>query len=172
MIRKFALAAAGLAIAVTAVLAGSHAGQFDRAVTTRQSHMRLNLHNIGILSAMAKGDMDYDAEVAVGAAANLVALSRLSKAGYWPAGSDSEATEGTAALPVIWDNLDDLDAKFAGLADAASAMESAAAIGLAELQGAIGGGRRCLRGLPQRLSRITAIPGALSAIASAIISTV
>ena len=142
MIRKIALAAAGLAIAATAVLAASHVGPFDSAVTARQSHMRLHLHNFLILNGMAKENTDYDAEVAVGAAANLVALARLSKTGYWPAGSDSEATEGTRALPVIWDNLDDLDVKFAGLADAASAMQSAAAIGLAELQeamGAVGG---------------------------------
>ena len=138
MIRKITLAAAGLAIAATAVLAASHVGPFDGAIKARKAHMRLNSHNIGILGAMAKGDMDYDAEVAVGAAANLVALSLLSKAGYWPAGSDSEATEGTRALPVIWDNLDDLDAKFAALADAATAMESAAAVGLAELQAAMG----------------------------------
>jgi len=142
MIRKLTLAAAGLAIAATAVFSASHVGPFDGAIRARQSHMRLHGHNIGILGAMAKGDMEYDADVAVGAAANLVALARLSKAGYWPVGSDSDATEGTRALPAIWDNLDDLDVKFAGLADAASAMESAAAIGLAELQeamGAVGG---------------------------------
>ena len=142
MIRKIILAVAGLAIAATAVLAASHVGPFDGAIKARQSHMRLNSHNLGILGGMAKGNIDYDAETAVGAAANLVALSRLSKTGYWPVGSDSDATEGTRALPAIWDNLDDIDAKFAGLADAASAMESAAAIGLAELQeamGAVGG---------------------------------
>ncbi len=142
MIRKITLAAAGLAIAATAVFAASHVGPFDSAVTARQSHMRLNLHNFLILNGMAKENTDYDAEAAVGAAANLIALSRLSTSGYWPVGSDSEATEGTRALPAIWDNLDDVDAKFAGLADAASAMESAAAIGLAELQeamGAVGG---------------------------------
>ena len=142
MIRKIILAVAGLAIAATAVLAASHVGPFDGAIKARQSHMRLNSHNLGILGGMAKGNIDYDAETAVGAAANLVALSRLSKTGYWPVGSDSDATEGTRALPAIWDNLDDLDVKFAGLADAASAMQSAAAIGLAELQeamGAVGG---------------------------------
>ena len=64
MLRHLTFAAAGIAIAATAVLAGSHAGPFDSQVTARQSHMRLNGHNVYYLLGMAGGRTEYDAESA------------------------------------------------------------------------------------------------------------
>ena len=132
--------AAGLAIAATAVFAASHVGPFDGAIKARQSHMRLNGHNLGILGAMAKGNVDYDADAAsaAAAAANLAALSRMSHNGYWPAGSDSDAMDNTRALPALWGNFPDVMTKVGALAEAAGAMESAAGNGLEALQAAMG----------------------------------
>lgn len=138
MIRKITLAVAGLAIAATAVLAASHAGPFDGAIKARQSHMRLNGHNLGILGAMAKGNIDYDADAASAAAANLAALARMSQNGYWPAGSDSFELENTRALPELWQKFDDVTTKIDALAVATAAMESAAGSGLEALQAAMG----------------------------------
>ena len=138
MIRKITLAAVGLAIAATAVFAASHVGPFDGAIKARQSHMRLNSHNLGILGAMAKGNIDYDADAASAAAANLAALSKMSHNGYWPAGSDSDAMDSTRALPALWGNFPDVMTKVGALAEAATEMESAAGNGLEALQAAMG----------------------------------
>ncbi len=145
MLKKITGAAAGLTIAATAVFAASHAGgPFDGAIGARQSHMTLYAHNLGVLGGMAKGAMDYDADAAGAAAANLAALSKLNQSTYWPQGSDSFDNENTDALPDIWENFGDVAEKGGALVAAAAAMETAAGGGLESLQAAIGGvGQAC-----------------------------
>ncbi len=140
MLRKITMTAAGIAVVATVVLAGSHAGPFDAAVTARQSQMRLHGFNIGILGAMAKGEAEYDAEAASAAAGNLVALASIiaNSPGYWPEGSDSDSIEGTRALPAIWEDMAGVGAKAGAFAEAATAMDAVAGNGLEALQGAIG----------------------------------
>lgn len=139
MIKKITMATAGLAIATTAVFAASHAGgPFDGQITARQSHMKLYAHNIGILGGMAKGAIEYNADTASVAAANLASMASMSQATYWPQGSDSFDNENTGALPEIWENFPDVGAKGKALADATAAMSAAAGNGLADLQAAIG----------------------------------
>lgn len=140
MITKIAFGVAGLAIAATTVFAEGHIDPaIAKAIKIRKSHMQLNGHNIGILGAMAKGDVAYDAAAASAAAANLVALATMSQAGYWPQGSDAEANEGeTTALAKMWDNFPDVSAKAGDLVTATQAMATAAGTDLASLQAAMG----------------------------------
>ncbi len=143
MFGKSAIAATvlgvGLSLAAGVVLAASHGGgPFDAAIKARQAHMQLYAYNLGILGGMAKGAREYDAGLATAAAANLAALSGLNQAGYWPPGSDSFDNDNTAALPALWDNLEDAGRKGAALAEAVSALQEAAGNGLQALQGAIG----------------------------------
>ena len=121
------------------VFAASHASEeAQAAVKARQSHMQLYAFNLGKLGAMAKGAVDYDADAASAAAANLAALSNMNQAAYWVAGSDSDTVEGSRTLPGMWDNIPDAIAKSQALASAAAAMEEAAGTDLAALQGAMG----------------------------------
>ena len=138
MFKKTTLAAIGLAVAASAVFAGSHAGPFDAAVTARQSHMKLYGHNLGILGAMAQGKADYDAEAASAAAKNLVALASMGQSSYWPQGSDSEANEGTRALPAIWSDFPGVMKTIGELQAAAAGMDAAAGTGLDALKTAMG----------------------------------
>ena len=139
MIWKLTAAAVGLALASSAVFAASHGGgPFDAAIKARQAHMQLYAHNLGILGGMAKGAMDYNADLATVAATNLATLATLNQMTYWPEGSDSFDNENTAALPKIWDNFPDVAKKGQALAEATAAMQAAAGNGLDALRAAIG----------------------------------
>lgn len=138
MFKKVTLVAAGIAVAATAVFAGGHTGPFASEISARKSHMQLYQHNLGILGNMAKGAVDYDADTAGAAAANLATLTKMSQRTYWPAGSDSANNGNTRALPDIWENFGDVAAIGGSLADAAGAMETAAGTSLEALQAAMG----------------------------------
>ncbi len=129
-----------LALGTATLFAGSHeAGPHDGAIKARQGQMQLYAFNLGQLGAMARGNADYNADVASAAAANLVALSSLNAMAMWPAGSDADNAQNTRALAAIWQNFPDVGAKAQALADAASAMADAAGTDLASLQGAMRG---------------------------------
>ena len=108
------------------------------AVKARKSVMSLYAFNLGQLGAMAKGEMEYDADAAKAAAGNLALLSQLNQSARWPEGTDSASAEGTRALPDIWSNFPDVASKAEDLAMAASLMEDAAGTDLAALPGAMG----------------------------------
>ncbi len=134
--RTFFITATVVATASLA-FAGSHGG--NPAVKARQSHMRLNDHNIGILGAMAKGDVEYNAEAAVAAASNLAALANLDQRSYWvPGTSNAELGDETNALPAIWES-GSTAGKIAGeLADAAAKLAAVAGDGKDALGPALG----------------------------------
>ena len=136
-IRALVLGCAGAALAATALYADSHAAMHP-AVKARQAQMQLYAFNLGALGAMAKGEAEYNAEAAQGAADNLVKLSSLAAAPMWAPGTDDMSIEGTRALATMWDNFPDVMTKATALADAASAMADAAGTDLASLQAAMG----------------------------------
>lgn len=127
-------AAACLALFAGAAMAE---GPFDGAIKARQSLMRLNGFTIGQMAAMAKGEVPYDAAAAQALADNMVALTSLSTAAMWPAGSDNSANEGTKALPAAWASDADMGAKYMAWVDAAKAMQTAAGKDLASMQAAM-----------------------------------
>ncbi len=115
-------------------------GPHDKAIKARQAMFQLYGFNIGILSAMAKGKMDYDADIALEAAENLDAAANLGQSQFWPQGSDNE-TEGNArtrALPVIWSTFPAIVEKADALKTATAALVPVAGNGLDELKGAMG----------------------------------
>lgn len=128
-----ALAAAALMTA-TVALAES---PFDGAVMARKSVMQLRAFSIGQLAGMAKGDVPYDAGMAQAAADNLAMMAGINMMAMWPQGSDNGAIKGTNALPAVWaEGSAILDKGKAHLA-AALAMQTAAGVDLASLQGAM-----------------------------------
>lgn len=73
------------------------------AIKARQGEMQLRSFNAGPLFGMAKGEIDYDAELASKLAANLKLLLDLDTSRHWPKGSDIDNYMGdTTALPKIW----------------------------------------------------------------------
>ena len=73
------------------------------AIKARQGEMQLRSFNAGPLFGMAKGKIDYDAELASVLANNLLLQTKLNMAKAWPKGSDNANYKGkTGALPEIW----------------------------------------------------------------------
>ena len=129
---------AALALGATLASAGGHSDPNAAAVKARQAHMTLYSHNLGPLGGMARGNMDYDADVAQAAADNLAALATMSQAGYWLPGTDSDSVEGSRALAAIWEEGSTAGDIGAQLAEAAVALQGEAGNGLEALQAAIG----------------------------------
>ncbi|QIE55503.1 cytochrome c [Pikeienuella piscinae] len=132
---KFSLAA------VVALGAGAAMAQdVSKAVSARQSLMKLNAHYIGQLGAMAKGEVEYDSEQAKAAAESLAAVAALDQGAMWPAGSDSDTLgeEATEALPVIWTSYPAITENIDALADATANLAAVAGDGLEALRGGIG----------------------------------
>jgi cytochrome c556 len=115
------------------------------AVAARQSLMKLASFSIAPLGAMAKGEMDYDAEKAKASADNLVALSQINMGGMWPEGSDNAALgKKTAALPVIWETYPKIMEKHDAWAKASTELAAVAGDGLDALKSKIGDvGKSC-----------------------------
>ena len=134
---KILAGALGAALVATAVYAGGHGG--NPAVKARKAHMQLYGHNIGILSGMARGEAEYNAEAAAAAASNIAALSMLNQMTYWAPGTDSDALpDESRALPALWENIPDAVAKGEALAAAAAALAGTAGNGIDELRAGIG----------------------------------
>jgi len=74
-----------------------------KAIKARQGEMQLRSFNAGPLFGMAKGDIEYDAEMAAKLAGNLKLLLDLDTSRQWPKGSDIDNYMGdTTSLPEIW----------------------------------------------------------------------
>lgn len=145
LFKKSAIPAIGFALIAGIAIAGSHgAGPHDAAIKARQSQMKLYAFNLGMLGAMAKGEMDYDSAKAAGAAENLAKLSSMSMAAAWPQGSDNASVDGTRALPAIWEKYPDIVDKSKALTEAAATLADVAGTDLDALRGAIGNvGKSC-----------------------------
>ena len=130
-----------LAGGLTAAVLGSAIAQESEnaAIKARTSVMQLYAFNLGALGAMAKGEVEYDAEAASKAANNLVTLTQVDQSAMWPPGSDNASDPTSRALPAIWENYPDVSAKGKAMSDAALAMQSAAGQDLDALRAAMGG---------------------------------
>lgn len=139
---RYALAC--LAGAIVATSAGAQPSPEQTALAIRQGHMKNYAAMLGVLGPMAQGARDYDAAAAQVAADNIFHLSMIDQTHYWPPGTAQGEIEGSAALPAIWENMDDFMAKQEALADVASQLREAAGTDLASLQAAVGAlGQAC-----------------------------
>lgn len=123
------------ALAFTAQ-AGGHGG--NPAVGARQGHMQVMSLNLGILGNMARGNTEYDAEIAQAAADNLVTMGEVNQRFYWPLGTDSENYEGSRALPAIWEDQASLFEIAGRYQPAAEGLAAAAGQGLDAMRASIG----------------------------------
>lgn len=121
MIRLPVILATSVSIIVAgAAFAGGHGGNSD--VKARKAHMQLYAYNLGILGGMAKGEVEYNADVASTAANNLAAMTQISQMTYWAPGTSSDdLPEESRALPAIWE-----EGGFAKAIEISTALASAA----------------------------------------------
>lgn len=133
--RKLLLATVAAALPATAVFAQSPGD----LVEARQGFFALMGLNVGPLAAMAKGEAEYDADMAMMYAENLAALSAYNPTNLFAPGTSNADMPGeTRALPAIWENPEDLGAKYAAFVDATAELVAVAADGRAALGPALG----------------------------------
>jgi cytochrome c556 len=136
-------------VATAALLAGMAVAQDgptpeEQAVNARQSHMSLYAFNLGTLGGMAQGSIPYDAAQATAAAENLNHLVQIDQSGYWIPGTAQGEVERSQALPAIWENMEDFNARHAALQDAVATLVTAAGTDQAGVGAALGGvGQAC-----------------------------
>lgn len=128
------------ALAATATLSTmAFADSIDDAIKARQGYYQNVSHNAGALFAMAKGDVEYNAEQATVHARNLELLSQLNNSTQWPAGSSKEDRPGkTRALPVIWSTYPAIGEKGQAFKTAVANLSANAGGGLDLLRANIG----------------------------------
>ncbi|MGI9248180.1 MAG: cytochrome c, partial [Woeseiaceae bacterium] len=69
--------------ATTSVTFAQDEAPFQNQIEARQAFMTVYRFNLGILGAMAKGEMEYDAAQASAAANNLLAAANMSNGAMW-----------------------------------------------------------------------------------------
>ena len=133
---------------VTAALTGASFAADDpllKAIKARQGEMQLRSFNAGPLFGMAKGDIEYDAEMANKLAGNLKLLLDLDMSRSWPSGSDNGNYAGkTTALPKIWTTYPEISEYGKKYAMAVTELAAAAGNGRDALKSKIGAlGKSC-----------------------------
>jgi len=115
------------------------------AIKARQGEMQLRSFNAGPLFGMAKGDIEYDAEVAAKLAGNLKLLLDLDTSRHWPKGSDIDNYMGdTTALPEIWTTYPEIGNYGKKYAQAVNELAAVAGDGRDALRSKIGAlGKSC-----------------------------
>lgn len=106
---------------------------FKAEIKARQSFMQVYAFNLGLLGAMAKGEAEYNAELATAAADNLLAAAKMNNSAMWPAGSDSgvaELAQKTRAKPENWTTWPKSSEKHQALTEALTEMAAQAGNGL------------------------------------------
>lgn len=127
-------------LGISAIATAQDKGPHDGAIEARQAMFKLYGFSMGTLGAMAKGKMDYNAELAQELADNLYSAARLGQSAMWPPGSDN-ATPGNAptrALPDLWANFPDVGKKGQALLAASETLKAEAGNGLDALRGVMG----------------------------------
>lgn len=92
----------------------------EDAVKARQGFFTMLSANMGPLSGMVKGELDYDEAIAAMHGSNIEALSQYGLQMHFPKGSSTdELGEATGAKSEIWSNLEDFKQKLADFQKAA-----------------------------------------------------
>jgi cytochrome c556 len=120
---------------------------FASQINARQSVMTLYGYNLGLLGAMAKGTMPYDAKIAKEAAQNLLSVSQMKNSTMWPAGSDLDApglANKTAAKANMWSSFPEVGEKHQTLSKNLTNMSLVAGDGVEAIRANIGSvGKAC-----------------------------
>lgn len=127
-----------LSATLTATVA--KADMAEDAIKYRQAVFTAFRWHFGAMGAMVRGKVDYDAEKFAHHATQFAALTRMPKEGFIE-GSDFG---DTAALDALWENMDDVSARFDKLMVDADALAAASGGSLDDVKGAFGAvGKSC-----------------------------
>lgn len=102
--------------------------QAEQAAETRQSVFRLFRYNLGTISGMARGTVEFDAEIAERNARRIAAMAPMIPE-LFAAMDTREYTLETEALPVIWEQFDLFQERAQALVDGANTFADIAAGG-------------------------------------------
>ncbi len=117
----------GIAVVATATFAASHSGKIsNKTVAARHAQMQMISYNTGLLGAVAKGEVEFSAEMVNSAATNLNILAKMDGATLWTSGTEQGAVDGSRAKAEIWSDAAGFADKFAALEKASAAMIGAA----------------------------------------------
>jgi len=109
-----------------------------KLIKARQSEMQLKSFNAGPLFGMAKGKIEYNAELAAMLANNLLLQTKLDMGRAWAEGTDNVAYEGkTRALPEAWSTYPEIAEKGKAYVKAVTELAPVAGNGLAALKSKI-----------------------------------
>lgn len=116
----------------------------DAALAARKGNFQLYAFHVGLLGAMARGDVAYDAEAASTAASNLAAIASIDWTPLWVEGTDNASIANTRALPAIWSDREGFDAIKGRLAAATADLAENAGTGLDAVRAGLGAvGQNC-----------------------------
>lgn len=117
------------ALVATASLAASHSAKSSNAaVAARHAQMQMVAYNIGVLGSVAKGEMEFDAEMVNSAASNLKSLAAFDPASVWIEGTAQGEVDGSRAKAEIWSDRVGFLAGFKKLEDAANTLVGAESV--------------------------------------------
>ncbi len=135
-ITKICLTIVGLSLMVPAFAAKDPNLEIIKA---RQSIMQLRIFNAGPLFAMAKGKIDYNAELASTLSNNLLLMTKMNNGRAWAKGTDNVAYKGkTAALPEIWSTYPKVAEKGKAYVKAVTELAAVAGNGVDALRSKVG----------------------------------
>ena len=101
------------------------ASMAEMGFTVRDSIFHVIGWNMGMMRAMAEGDMPADDAAFTDAANNIVVLAKMIGTGFLP----DSIVEGSIAKPEIWENMDDFNEKRDALIAKAEEVAAASASG-------------------------------------------
>jgi cytochrome c556 len=116
--------ATGLTVPTAFAQEASSQKQADTAVQFRQAVLQLVRSNMGPLGAMAKGQIEYDAEVMSKNALRIQQLATMMDDYF--ALNTSKFSVKTSASDKIWEEMDDFSAKSNDMIDAAANLQKIA----------------------------------------------
>jgi len=110
-----------------------------KLIKARQSEMQLRSFNAGPLFGMAKGKVEYNAELASMLANNLLLQTKLDMGRAWAKGTDNGTYSGkTTALPEIWTTYPKISEKGKAYVKAVTELAAVAGNGLDALKSKVG----------------------------------
>ena len=103
-----------LAVALlTPVIVAAHSGHSDEPIKARRAYFTLIGANMGALGRMAKGEIDYNPDIAAIHARNLGGLLSYNIAVHFPEGTSQKDHPGkTRALQTIWEGDEQFNPAF------------------------------------------------------------
>lgn len=115
-----------------------------KAIKARQGEMQLRSFSAGPLFGMAKGKIEYNAELASLLANNLLLQTKMDLGRAWPKGSDNTVYEESDALPEIWSTYPEIVEKGKDFVKAVEALAAVAGNGQDALKSKVGAlGKSC-----------------------------